>query len=750
MRPHLIIFDCDGVLVDSEPIALRALLESVAEAGLEMSPEVAMGRFLGLSLKSTTAILAEEFGVCLADDGLARMRRRLYQMFERELAPTPGIADALDRITTPCCVASSSQMERIALSLRITGLYDRLRPHIFSATMVARGKPAPDLFLQAATAMGAEPARCLVIEDSPAGVAAARRAGMRVFGYVGGAHARTESHANALREAGAHHVFDDMAALPDLIDALSAPLRRRRAMAGGFYLGVDVGTRSARAGLFNAAGELLEVAKRPIRLRRPRPEIGEQDSEDIWRGVCGAVRECVASSGVAPGAVRGMGVDATTSLVVRDAHGAQVSVSGGGEPGWDVISWLDHRAAAEAVEATAANDLDLGRQGTVISIEMQTPKAMWLKRRAPQAWARAAQLFDLADFLTWRATGSDARSACALISKWPYSPDGEGGWRPSYLARLGLDDLIDRCGGEAAPILLGRPVGALTEAAATELGLTSRCTVASGMIDAHAATLGALPADALEDGSAAALIAGTSSCLMTLSAAPVHAPGVWGPYRSVVLPGFWMNELGQSASGALLDHLIEWHAAGGAPSGAEHIRITDRILELRRAEGPDIAPDLHVIPDFHGDRADSRARGLGMISGLSLDPSFDGLCRLYWRTAVGLALGLEAVRKRMDAGGLPARRFFVAGGHSQSRLLLDLYAAALDAEVEVSASEQPVLLGAAMAGAAAAGAYPDLEAARRAMAQETEPIHADPDIRAALTRAQAAREAMLAMRARLD
>ncbi len=733
MRPRLVIFDCDGVLVDSEPLALKALLESVAEAGVALTTEAASARFLGLSLASTTAILAEEFGARLGEDDLARMRRRLYGLFERDLTATRNVAEALDRIELPRCVASSSQPERIELTLRISGLFDRLHPHIFSSTMVVRGKPAPDLFLHAARTMGVDPTRCLVIEDSPAGVQAARRARMQVFGYVGGSHISGTGHAEALRAAGASLVFDDMAELPGLVDSLSES--RRRSAEGDLVIGVDVGTASARAGVFNASGELLDYAKRPISLHRPRPEIAEQDSEEIWGAVCGAVREAINAAGVDPAQVRGIGFDATTSLVARDADEAPVSVSGAGVSRWDVIAWMDHRAETEARDATAANNSDLSRDGAVVSVEMQTPKVLWLKRQLPDSWRRAAHLFDLADFLTWRATGSVARSACTLGSKWPISTDDDHGWRRRYLRSLDLEDMIEKCGGEQARVTIGKAIDTLSPDAAEALSLSADCRVAAGMIDAHAGMLGASPKDAFESGSASALIAGTSTCIMTVSPAPIVIEGVWGPYFSVVAPGLWMNELGQSASGALLDHMIEWHGAGGAPSSGEHIRIIDRILELRAEEGLDLAPGLHVVPEFHGDRSNpDRPLGLGMICGLTLGAGFDDLCRLYWRTAVGLALDLADVKDRLQSGGAPVREISVAGGHSENDLLIQLYASALDMPIRVSESEFPVLLGAAMTAAAAAGVYVDFSAAREAMAQPGRIVQPDPDLRAMLTR----------------
>jgi HAD superfamily hydrolase (TIGR01509 family) len=214
MQPRLLIFDCDGVLVDSEPLAMRVLLDAVAEAGLTIASDSGYERFLGKDLATVTELLSEEYGVDLTHAALERMRQRLYESFRRDLKPIPGVAAALDAIALPRCVASSSQMERVRLSLDVTGLRSRFEPNIFTASMVARGKPAPDLFLHAAQAMGADPSHCVVIEDSPTGVEAAQRAGMAAFAFTGGAHANRAAHREALKHLNPTLIFDDMRRLP--------------------------------------------------------------------------------------------------------------------------------------------------------------------------------------------------------------------------------------------------------------------------------------------------------------------------------------------------------------------------------------------------------------------------------------------------------------------------------------------------------------------------------------------------------
>lgn len=216
-NPDLVIFDCDGVLVDSEPISIAVLIEVIGEAGLMLTEDIAHQRFLGVSLATTCGILRDEFDLLITAEHLEMIRARLYSRFRAELKAIEGIAEALPRLEVPFCVASSGQPERIRLSLGITGLLPLFEPNIFSATMVENGKPAPDLFLYAAEMMKAEPRTCVVVEDSPAGVEAARRAGMTVFAFTGGSHARSEAHRNALMLKQPDLIFDDMKRLPELL-----------------------------------------------------------------------------------------------------------------------------------------------------------------------------------------------------------------------------------------------------------------------------------------------------------------------------------------------------------------------------------------------------------------------------------------------------------------------------------------------------------------------------------------------------
>lgn len=208
----LVIFDCDGVLVDSEVISCASLAEQLTLFGVPTSREEAMARFLGRS----TAAIAEDFrartGTDLPADFLPRFRLDVAARMKRELAPIPdilGVLEGLQAARLPFCVASSSERPRLDLALTLTGLIGFFEDRIFNAAMVARGKPAPDLFLHAAQTLGADPARCLVIEDSPAGVLAGKAAGMAVWGFTGGSH-QDSGAAERLVKAGADRLFNRM------------------------------------------------------------------------------------------------------------------------------------------------------------------------------------------------------------------------------------------------------------------------------------------------------------------------------------------------------------------------------------------------------------------------------------------------------------------------------------------------------------------------------------------------------------
>jgi HAD superfamily hydrolase (TIGR01509 family) len=209
--PQLVIFDCDGVLVDSEPVANRTLALMLRELGLDLTQEQIFATFVGFSMAHVMRTIENMLGRTPPETFLRDLQARTFEAFRTELRAMPGIEVALDRVTVPFCVASSGDHEKMRTTLGITGLWSRFAGRIFSVTQVARGKPAPDVYLFAAKQLGVEPARCVVVEDTPPGVQAGVAAGMTVFGFC----AYTPEH--KLKAAGAHLTFDDLRRLPDLL-----------------------------------------------------------------------------------------------------------------------------------------------------------------------------------------------------------------------------------------------------------------------------------------------------------------------------------------------------------------------------------------------------------------------------------------------------------------------------------------------------------------------------------------------------
>jgi D-ribulokinase len=497
---------------------------------------------------------------------------------------------------------------------------------------------------------------------------------------------------------------------------------------GEAFIGVDVGTGSARAGVFAADGRLVGSARRPIAIWREPGEIVEHSSEDIWAAACAAVREAVGEAGVAPESVAGLSFDATCSLVVLDAKGGSLPVGPSGDPRRDTIVWMDHRAVAEADEINAGRHDVLRYVGGAISPEMESPKLLWLARHMPETFARASHFLDLTDFLAYRATGALARSACTVTCKWTYLAH-ERRWSRDFFESVGLGALAEagfaRVGAKVVEpgVALGEGLGV---AAAAAMGLRPGVPVGAGMIDAHAGALGTI-GGALGDAPAdprrrLALILGTSSCCMAVADEPLFIPGVWGPYYSALTPGQWLAEGGQSAFGAAIDHLMRMH-----PAYPDYARRTGGSFEpmerdiVTRAGGASnaarLARDLHVLPDFLGNRspfADPNARGA--IAGLDLSDGEDSLQALYVAGLCGLAQGLAQIIRSLEAGGYDFDMIVVSGGAARGALVRQIIADATGKRVAAPETPEPVLLGAAMLGAVAAGRR-DMRGAMAAMSR---------------------------------
>jgi D-ribulokinase len=479
-------------------------------------------------------------------------------------------------------------------------------------------------------------------------------------------------------------------------------------------IGVDVGTGSVRAGVFTLRGQLLSNARRVIATWREAGDIVEQSSADIWAATVAAVRAAIEAAGVKPESVGGIGFDATCSLVVLDPSGQSLPVGPSGDPARDVIVWMDHRAVEEAELINRGGHDALRYVGGAISPEMQPPKLLWLARHAPRVFASAGHFFDLADFLTFRATGSLARSACTVACKWLYLAR-ERRWPQDFFAGVGLGALggpgFARIGAEivAPGTALGRGLAA---DAANAFGLPPGVPVGAGLIDAHAgalATLAAARGDEIADPRRRiALVLGTSACCMAVADEARFIPGVWGPHYAALTPGQWLDEGGQSAFGAAIDRLMRMSPAfagvAGRPSAFDALEREIVARAGGASQAARLARDLHVLPDFLGNRsphADPAARGA--VVGFDLRDDEESAMALYVAGLCGLAQGLGQVIRLLERNGFACDALVASGGAARSALVRQIVADATGRPVAAPETSEPVLLGGAMLGAVAAG-----------------------------------------------
>eukprot|EP01104_Vermistella_antarctica_P018474 TRINITY_DN6861_c0_g1_i1.p1 TRINITY_DN6861_c0_g1~~TRINITY_DN6861_c0_g1_i1.p1 ORF type:complete len:595 (+),score=107.94 TRINITY_DN6861_c0_g1_i1:43-1785(+) len=536
-----------------------------------------------------------------------------------------------------------------------------------------------------------------------------------------------------------------------------------------YFVGVDVGTGSVRAGLVSeTTATVIAQATRKITTLKPKADFYEQSSSEIWTGVCECIKEVLTTSGVSPDQVHGIGFDATCSLVVLDKEHKPLRVRGDADSDeFDIIVWMDHRAVEQAKRINAKGHEVLRYVGARISPEMETPKLMWLKENLPdEHWNKVGLFLDLSDFLTFRATGGDeTRSLCTAVCKWTFlgheqlqegsgsgSEESVPGWRSSYWRSIGLGEIVDegykRVGTRFRP--MGEPIGqGLCAQAAERMGLNEGTPVAVAIIDAHAGGVGvigttATPSDhvtaaclsATDLTKRLALICGTSSCHMAVSEEARFIEGVWGPFYSAMVPSLWLTEGGQSATGALMDHVIDSNALGaklrqecvdgmhkdGDRSLTVYECLNIRVAALASAAGivdahsAQLTRDFHVLPYFHGNRAPRADPSLvGVVSGSKLSNTLDDLAILYLSTIQSLAHGTKHIISEMNKGGYAIDTIVMTGGISKNPLFVREHADITGCKVVLSNEKEAMLLGSALLGAVASGRHESVIAAMGAL-----------------------------------
>lgn len=512
-----------------------------------------------------------------------------------------------------------------------------------------------------------------------------------------------------------------------------------------YYIGVDVGTGSVRAAMVSSVGKVICKAAKEFTTWSPQHDYYEQSSDEIWSACVTAVREVLdTTKHIALSKILGIGFDATCSLVVLDEQFKPVSVSPTENDSQNVIVWMDHRAEDEAALINKSKSHVLDYVGGKISVEMQVPKLLWLKKnKLNTAWKRAKHFFDLPDFLTFKATGDLTRSLCSVVCKWTYinSNDTEltsikKGWDSSFFSTIGLEDLCDdnfaKIGNKISPP--GEFIGGLSESAAKELGLLAGTAVGASIIDAHAGGVGVLGVTTPDQyiisntliSQRLALICGTSSCHMAVSESPQFVPGVWGPYYSGMIPELWLSEGGQSATGKLIDHVIAMHAAFPELKEMAKLRnvlptqiLNEKLSELALGEKKPLAKltdKFHILPYFHGNRspiANSSLRGI--ISGLSLAETVDDLAVVYLATVQAIAYGSHHIIQTMNENGHKINTLVICGGLSKNPVFVSQHADITGCSIILPKEEESILVGAAILGACASKIFASVMSAMSGM-----------------------------------
>jgi FGGY-family pentulose kinase len=479
-------------------------------------------------------------------------------------------------------------------------------------------------------------------------------------------------------------------------------------------LGLDVGTQSVRAALFDDAGACRGYATAPLDTTHPQPGWAEQDADQWWRAAGAAVPAALAKAAVGPDAVAAVGLDCTACTVV--------ACHADGTPLRRALLWMDQRAFREAAEISATGHPCLRYASGVVSPEWMLPKALWLKRHEPDNFARADRVVECTDWMMHRLTGDWALSLNNVTVKWDYARP-EGGWDAAFLKAIGLDDLPAKW--PAAVVPLGKGDAKLSARAAGELGLRPGTPVAQGGIDAY---LGMLGMGAVGAGDLA-MVMGSSTCHLAMAGQGLFGTGMLGCFPDAVVEGLHTLEGGQTSTGSILN----WFRAGfAAAEEAEAARTGRSVYELLDAKAAEVAAGsdgLVCLDYWQGNRCPFKEpRARGGFSGLTLA---HGPAHLFRSIYEGTALGTRAILDDLAGHGFALARLFAGGGGARSRLWVQIHADVLGQPIHLPAESEACALGSALVAAVHAGRFAGLNEAAAAMVRIADVVEPRPENRAA-------------------
>lgn len=480
------------------------------------------------------------------------------------------------------------------------------------------------------------------------------------------------------------------------------------------FLGLDVGTQSLRAALFDLAGNCRAFAVEPIETWHPQPGWAEQDASQWWHVACKAVPLALERAHVHPSAIAGIGLDCTACTVLP--------CKDDGTPLRRALLWMDQRSFREAEEISSTRDPILRYVSGVVSPEWMLPKALWLKRHEPAIYGETGRLIECTDWFMHRLTGEWTLSLNHVSVKWNYArPDG--GWSTRLLKQVGLDDLLAKWPARVVP--LGKGESLLSATAAHQLGLTAGIPVAQGGIDAYLGMLG-MGATGAGD---LAMVMGSSTCHLAMSEKPVLGSGMSGCYPDAVVEGLYTLEGGQTATGSIVNWYRQHFAGHEAAEAQRTGRNVYEILDARAETVPPGCDGLVCLDYWQGNRnprKDPRARGVFL--GLSLSHGPGHLFRSIYEAT---AFGTRHILEDLESHGFRVERLFAGGGGAKSRLWLQIHADVLGRPIQLPRESEVCALGSALVTAVRTGNFATLEEAAGKMVQVAETIEPRSEHRAA-------------------
>ncbi len=474
---------------------------------------------------------------------------------------------------------------------------------------------------------------------------------------------------------------------------------------GPYVLGIDCGTQSLRAALFDLRGNMLASDTHPYPIDYPQVGWAEQNPEHWWQAVRVTVPDVLRTAGVNPLDVAGVSIDGTAcTVVVCDRDGVPLRPA---------ILWMDQRAHEEAAEVTATDDPVLKYAGGPVSPEWMIPKAMWLKKHEPEIYERAKIICEGTDWLMYRLTGRWTASLNAATCKANYATP-EGGWPERLLRTLDMVELLERWPQDVLP--MGEKQGEVSLRAAEETGLALGTPVGQGGIDAYAAMLGL----AVVHPKRMALVMGSSTCHLALCAEARFGSNVWGPFPDAVIKGTWVLEGGQTATGSIVKWFADNFACREQVEAKKRGRSQFDVLDELAAQVPPGAEGLVLLDYWQGNRTplrDPLARGV--IWGLSLRHGVGHVMRAIYE---GTALGTRHILETLAAAGFTADGIYACGGGTRSDLWLQIHADACQVPLYLTEQPEATALGTAICGAVGAGLFDSLTEASEQMVRVTREI----------------------------